>query len=429
MGDSSSTVGEVIDGIPLGRFHRRMLAVTGVVWATTAVEILIISFTIPIFVDIWSLSSLQAGLLGSAGLLGMIFGNSLGGWYADRFGRKTALAMSVAFFSVFTGLTSLAVGFYSAFLLRLLTGLGVGGTVAIDASFLTEHVPTGQRGRYLAYLEGFFALGNMTTVVLAWLILPGGLTGGTVAGLPAWRVFYLVAAAPLVLVVAIHYWLGESPYFLASKGRAERASERLREIAAENGTDAPLTSGAVHTNEQAESGFRRLFQPDVVRATVLTSVIWFGLNFGYYGVFIWLPDTVEAAGYVGGLYQYLFVVAVFQLCGIGAAAVLVDRIGRKTTLTAGFTLAGLSTATFTVAIPGSTSVWASVAGFRSSRGCSRPASSSSPSSRLSSRTPPNCSRRRFAVPAWVSPVAWGRSRRSSGRYSSATSSSSAISLR
>jgi putative MFS transporter len=352
MSEAPRTVGEVIDEIPVGRFQRRMLLLTGAAWATAAMEIIIISFTIPTFTEVWSLSSVQAGLLGSATPLGMIFGNVVGGWYADRFGRKHALTASVAFSSVATGMTALAVGVYSAFLLRLLTGLGAGGIVAIGASFLTEHVPSARRGRYLAYLEWFFAFGNLLTVALAWVILSAVDTGGLLTGVASWRLLYAVAATSAVLAVVIHYGVAESPYYLVTHGRTARASERLHAIATENGVDLSLSSVTLATREGVSAGFSRLFDPDVRATTLLASVFWIGQNLGYYGVFIWLPDTVQAAGYVGGLYRYLFVVMVFQLLGVGAASLVVDRIGRKRTLAVAFTMAGLSTAVFTVAIPG-----------------------------------------------------------------------------
>lgn len=64
----------------------------------------------------------------------MLVGNSACGWYADRGGRKRTLVISIATFSVFTALTALAVGLYSAIGLRFVTevrstGLGLTGSI------------------------------------------------------------------------------------------------------------------------------------------------------------------------------------------------------------------------------------------------------------------------------------------------------------
>ncbi|PSP85012.1 MFS transporter [Halobacteriales archaeon QS_1_68_17] len=351
MADSGVTVGQVIDSIPTGRFHRRLLLATGTIWATTAMEVLSISFTLSTFIEIWNLSELAAGLLGSAGLLGMIVGTTAGGWYSDRVGRKRGLAVSVALFSVFGGLTALATGFYSAFVLRLLTGIGVGGTIAADASYLSEHVPTERRGRYLAYLELFYALGNSVTVIVAWTVLSELSAGGTVFGIAAWRVFFASAALPVVLLLVVAV-LPESPYYLARKNRTGEASDRLASIARTNDAGATTVSGPVRAGESDNTGFSRLFEPGLRKTTLLFSAVWFGLNFGYYGVFIWLPRTVEAAGYVGGLYAYLFLVSVFQILGVLSAAYLIDALGRKPTTGGSLVLAGAFTFLFASAVPG-----------------------------------------------------------------------------
>lgn len=349
---SPVTVGSVIDSLPAGRFQRRLLLVTGGIWASVALSILVISFTIPVHVAVWGLSPVEAGILGSGTLFGMIFGASLGGRYSDRHGRKRTLVVAVALFTSCTALTGLATGLRSTILLRILTGIGVGASVTVTATYLSEHVPTQWRGRYLAYLEGFFALGNLATVLLAAAILPAGATDATVFGIAAWRVTFVAAGAPIVFVGLIHTQLSESPYYLARTGDRSGASDRLAAIAAENGHTFDIEPEQLAAGDPEKASFRRLFRPEFLGRTVLISVVWSGLNLGYYGVFIWLPDTVQAAGYVGGLYVYLTVVGVFQLLGVLTASTLVDRLGRKRVLAGSFSLSGLSTGLFTLALPG-----------------------------------------------------------------------------
>jgi len=349
---TSVTVGAVIDSLPVGRFQRRLLIVVGGIWASVALSILIISFTIPIHEAVWELSAVEVGVLGSATLFGMMFGTSLGGRYSDRNGRKRALVVSVGIFTACTALTGLATGFVSAVAFRFLTGIGVGAAVTVAAAYLSEHVPTRWRGRYLAYLEGFFALGNLLTVLLAAATLPAGSTDATVFGVAAWRVTFFAAGAPILFVGLVHTQLSESPYYLARTGQLSAARDRLTAIAAENGGHTDVSPDQLQSGDGVQPSFRRLLQPDLLRRTLLISVVWAGLNLGYYGVFIWLPDTIQAAGYVGGLYAYLTTVGVFQLLGVLTASTVVDRLGRKRVLAASFVLAGLSTALFVLALPG-----------------------------------------------------------------------------
>ncbi|WP_343161042.1 MFS transporter [Halogeometricum sp. CBA1124] len=178
----------------------------------------------------WNLSGFTAGVLGSASLLGMLVGNTVGGWYADRAGRKRTLVASVVTFSVFTALTALAVGLYSAIGLRFVTGIGLGGGLVAGASYLAEQLPSQVRGRFVTYLEACFSVGSIAVVALAWGVF-SVLTGpdGTVGGVAAWRVFFAAGILPLGLAVVAARSLPRSPYFLARQaGRTPRPRRSKR---------------------------------------------------------------------------------------------------------------------------------------------------------------------------------------------------------
>src|SRR5580693_1440614 len=63
----------------------------------------------------------------SASTFGLFIGAIVGGWLADRIGRKWVLVVSIALFGVFSLLTPLAWDIRSLAYVRLLTGLGLGG--------------------------------------------------------------------------------------------------------------------------------------------------------------------------------------------------------------------------------------------------------------------------------------------------------------
>jgi len=355
-GDGSVTVSQVMDRIPVGRFHRRLLAICGSAWAFDGMEVILISFTLPVLIGAWGLSGLSAGLLGAASLMGMIFGNWGWGWYADRYGRKDAFQWTVLAYSVFTGLTALAVGFESGFVLRFLTGVGLGGALAVDTSYLSEHLPTDRRGRYLVYLDAFWPIGNILAVVLAWVFLaalPG--EGGAVAvpvlgAVAGWRLLFVAASFPALLVFVIRSQLHETPYFLARTGDVAGANERIREIAEENGEPfEPIDADQVEVRPTAS--FSRLFETDLRKQTVMIALAWFAINFGYYGVFIWLPQTVGAAGVVGNIYLYFVLIGLVQIPGYFSAAYLVETIGRKATLGSYLLLSGVFTFVFAASMP------------------------------------------------------------------------------
>lgn len=355
MSSDTATVADMMDRIPIGRFHKRLLGICGSAWAFDGMEVIIISFTLPILTEVWGLSGLSAGLLGSSALIGMIAGNWIWGRFADKYGRKKAFEYTVLTYSIFAGLTALATGFYSGFVLRFLTGAGLGGALAVDMSYLSEHLPTEKRGRYLVYLDAFWPIGNILAVGLAWLTLDILSTGGTISipligEVAGWRILFVTAGLPAFFVFVIRRELRETPYYLAKTGRVDEANERIKEIAEENNADyTPLETSNLDMRENA--GFRRLFDVSLRKRTIVAAIAWFGINFGYYGVFIWLPTTVDASGLVGNIYLYFILLGLVQIPGYLSAAYLIDRIGRRPTLGSYLAISGISTFFFANALP------------------------------------------------------------------------------
>lgn len=367
MSSSENSVADMMDRIPVGKFHKKLLGICGSAWAFDSMEVIIISFTLPILTEAWGLSGLTAGLLGSSALLGMIAGNWMWGRFADKFGRKRAFEYTVLTYSLFAGLTAVATGFYSGFALRFLTGMGLGGALAVDMSYLSEHLPTDKRGRYLVYLDAFWPIGNILAVSLAWISLDLLSTGGTI-GLPVlgevagWRVLFASAGLPAFFVFVIRRKLKETPYYLAKTGQVDKANERIEAIANKNDAEyTPIQASELDTNEG--SGFRELFTEKLRKRTVVAATAWFGINFGYYGVFIWLPTTVGASGLVGNIYAYFILLGLVQIPGYLSAAYLIEKVGRKPTLGSYLILSGASTFLFANALPQVSILGLGISGF------------------------------------------------------------------
>src|SRR5438046_4335522 len=71
----------------------------------------------------------QKGLFFSASTFGLSIGAVIGGWLADRIGRKKVLIAAIGAFGLFSLLTIFAWDMQSLTIARLLTGLGLGGAL------------------------------------------------------------------------------------------------------------------------------------------------------------------------------------------------------------------------------------------------------------------------------------------------------------
>jgi MFS family permease len=87
----------------------------------------------------WHLTDSQLGYLFSAGLVGMGIGSlSIAPW-ADRLGRRPSVLLSVAIAGLGMVGSVAASGFAPLLLLRVLTGVGIGGTIASVAVAVSEY--------------------------------------------------------------------------------------------------------------------------------------------------------------------------------------------------------------------------------------------------------------------------------------------------
>ncbi|MCU1636377.1 MAG: transporter, partial [Cryobacterium sp.] len=67
--------------------------------------------------------------------------------------------------------------------------------------------------------------------------------------------------------------------------------------------------------------------------TLALWLVWFAVNFSYYGAFIWLPSLLVAAGFpLVRSFEYTLIITLAQLPGYAASAYLVERWGRRLTL-------------------------------------------------------------------------------------------------
>ncbi|WP_376791933.1 MFS transporter [Thermoflexus sp.] len=339
MAALTMTFDEAIDRVGLGRFQYKLMAICGAGWAADAMEVLLISFALPAIRREWGLTTAQAGLLGTAIFLGMLAGAWFWGTLSDRIGRRLGFILTVLIDSGFGLLSAFSPNFATLVLLRALTGFGVGGTLPVDYAIFAEYLPRQKRGRYLVYLEAFWALGALIAAGLAWLIVPR----------VGWRPLLAISALPGLIVFWIRRYVPESPRFLLVHGREEEARSVLAQVARENGAALPegirlIAPAAPHVT------VGDLWRRPYTRTTALLWLIWFGISLGYYGVFTWLPSLLVQRGLTFlRSFEYIFIITLAQLPGYFSAAYLVEQIGRRRTLGFYLLASGIFTYLFAVA--------------------------------------------------------------------------------
>ncbi|HDR8945328.1 TPA: 3-(3-hydroxy-phenyl)propionate transporter MhpT [Burkholderia vietnamiensis] len=153
----------------------------------------------------FGLSVSQMGLAFSAGTFGLLPSAMLGGWLADRIGRKQVLIASVCLFGLLSIATAQVSGFAMLVAVRALTGLGLGGAMPNLIALSSESVEPRSRSSAVAVMYCGIPFGG----VIASLI------GVLLAGDAEWRhIFYVGGVGPLLLAPVLIALLPESRAFL-----------------------------------------------------------------------------------------------------------------------------------------------------------------------------------------------------------------------
>jgi MFS family permease len=280
--------------------ERSTLIATFAGWMLDGMDVMVYSLVLPTLISIWHISKGEAGLLGTSALLLSSLGGWLAGLAADRYGRVKVLQITILWFAFFTFLSGFANGFMELLIFRGLQGLGFGGEWAVGSVLIGETIRSEYRGRAVGTVQGGWAIGwgiSALFYTLFFALLPQWL---------AWRAMFWVGLLPALLAVWIRSHISESDIFEHSL-----AMEKTK----------------------SSSHFLRIFSPEMLKTTLLASLVALGAQGGYHAITTWLPLYLNARGlsvtHTGG---YLLVVIAGSFAGYLTAAHLTDRIGRKRTL-------------------------------------------------------------------------------------------------
>ncbi len=142
---------------------------------------------------------------------------ALGGWLADKLGRKPLFAIDLAIFILGSVLQFFVDSAWQLFVVRLLMGIAIGADYSVGWPLLSEFAPRRLRGKLLAYCEVAWYVGFMFAFVIGYVMT-------TVWSLD-WRIVLGSSTVPAVILFLARLGMPESPRWLMNKGRTEEATE------------------------------------------------------------------------------------------------------------------------------------------------------------------------------------------------------------
>ncbi|CAE6834531.1 Putative niacin/nicotinamide transporter NaiP [Paraburkholderia aspalathi] len=267
-------------------------------WGLDALDVQMFTLAIPAIIAAYGIDHTQAGAISSVTLISSALGGWIAGALSDRIGRVRTLQITILWFAGFTFLCAFAQNFPQLLVLKALQGFGFGGEWAAGAVLMAETIRTEHRGKAMGAVQSAWAVG-WGAAVLVYAAAFSWLPSDT-----AWRVMFAVGLVPAGLVLFVRRNLKE-PARVAPASAAPKVSV-LGQIT-------------------------QVFQPRVLRTTVIGAVLGTGAHGGYYAIMTWLPTFLAKERHLSVLNTggYLAVVIVAFWCGCMASAYLLDRIGRR----------------------------------------------------------------------------------------------------
>ena len=286
-------------------------------------------------------------------LIGCFIGAFVAGRLADLFGRRNVMMMAAFVFLVGALIQGTAEAQLLFVVARISGGMAVGAASVLSPAYISEVAPAEIRGR-LTTVQQIMIIIGLTAAFLVNYFLAANAGTSTAAfwgGTPAWRWMYLMQAIPAAIFLVALFFIPESPRYLVSKGRVDRASDVLTRLFGSGTASRKIDEIRATFAQDHRPRLSDLRRPDggirpIVWAGIMLAVFQqlVGINvIFYYGETLWkLAGVSEAAAL-----QRNIISGVVSIAACLITIAVIDKIGRKPLLLIGS--AGMAVSLFAMA--------------------------------------------------------------------------------
>lgn len=276
----------------------------------------------------WGLSSVATGSLSSWASAGCVVGGFLGGFIADKIGRRKAMLLTNLTYTIFTVLVFFAPDYGIFVALRFLTGIGVGISASLTVAYAAENTTKRWRTLNISIICSATPFGYTAASVVAMVIIPAF----------GWRPVYLCALVGFVFFCINLAFLRETPFWALRNGKEKEICRYLNGIRKASKADmGEITYDMIEkpqvvvSEKPKKTSYAALFSnKHLAFITIGAALVYFCAMCTMYGVNTWYPTLMLDRGSdVAEAYGFGLAMNAAGVVGNIAAGFLLQKIGRR----------------------------------------------------------------------------------------------------
>ncbi|MEU0667688.1 sugar porter family MFS transporter [Streptomyces lavendulocolor] len=269
-------------------------------------------------------------------LIGCAIGAATAGRIADRIGRIRCMQIAAVLFTISAVGSALPFALWDLAMWRVVGGFAIGMASVIGPAYIAEVAPAAYRGRLGSFQQAAIVVGIAVSQLVNWAILnmADGDQRGEIGGLEAWQWMLGVMVIPAVLYGLLSFAIPESPRFLISVGRKDRAKEVLSEV---EGKGVDLDARVLEIENAMRREHKSTFRDLLGSRFGFLPIVWVGIGLSvfqqlvginvafYYSSTLWQSVGINPSS----SFFYSFTTSIINIIGTVIAMILVDRVGRR----------------------------------------------------------------------------------------------------
>lgn len=301
----------------------------------------------------FELTAAMKGWAASSALAGCVLGVICAGPMSDRLGRRNTLIFAAVMFLISAIGTAIPETLTTFVIYRFIGGVGVGAASMTSPMYIAEISPARLRGRMVSINQLAIITGMLVVYFVNYsIVMYGEDVGDKWNVLQGWRWMFGSEALPAIVLLAMLFFVPESPRWLIEKGDADKARHILTRIDGSEHAEREMREIQA-AQAQEPAALRQIFFTPGLR-TALTIGIVLAILQQVTGINVFLYYAPEIFKFIAGssvdvaMLQTVVVGAVnlgFTLLAIG----IVDKVGRKPLMIIGAAGMGASLAAIGVA--------------------------------------------------------------------------------